>query len=556
MEEQPAKSPGVEALKATVAMAPSILMMIDNSGCLVAVSGAACASLGLKAEEVAGRPMHELVGGAEETGRALAEAGVATKAVVLPLRRATLPDGTVSWYESQAWPWYDDDGRVGGHLFQVRDVSGEQRALAGLNRTEALLDAVVESMPSQLAVYDVDADTIVRVNRAYETFLGKPRSEIVDQPRPDNYTDSDFQAFMTLVESARETGQVIESERDLKDGAGRMRTVHGRSRYIEDRVGGRYILMVADDVTEPRETERALQAALADAEAANQAKSTFLAIMSHEIRTPLNGVLGMAQAMANDPLPEVQRERLDVVRRSGEALHVILNDILDLSKIEAGKLELEDTPFDFEEVVEDAVASFRPIAEANGVALRVDVEGAAGVYRGDPTRLRQVISNLVSNALKFTADGRIELKAEVSGEAVVICVRDTGPGLSADFLPRAFENFVQADVSTTRRFGGTGLGLAICRHLVELMGGTIIADNHPEGGARFIVTAPLKRTGEAARKGRKPEEGPPPDDLRILAAEDNPVNQLVLKTLFGQVGLSVTIASDGAQALAAFAPGA
>ena len=152
MEEQPAKSPGVEALKATVAMAPSILMMIDNSGCLVAVSGAACASLGLKAEEVAGRPMHELVGGAEETGRALAEAGVATKAVVLPLRRATLPDGTVSWYESQAWPWYDDDGRVGGHLFQVRDVSGEQRALAGLNRTEALLDAVVESMPSQLAV--------------------------------------------------------------------------------------------------------------------------------------------------------------------------------------------------------------------------------------------------------------------------------------------------------------------------------------------------------------------------------------------------------------------
>ncbi len=396
----------------------------------------------------------------------------------------------------------------------------------------------------------------MRVNRAYETFLGKPRSEIVDQPRPDNYTDSDFQAFMTLVESARETGQVIESERDLKDGAGRMRTVHGRSRYIEDRVGGRYILMVADDVTEPRETERALQAALADAEAANQAKSTFLAIMSHEIRTPLNGVLGMAQAMANDPLPEVQRERLDVVRRSGEALHVILNDILDLSKIEAGKLELEDTPFDFEEVVEDAVASFRPIAEANGVALRVDVEGAAGVYRGDPTRLRQVISNLVSNALKFTADGRIELKAEVSGEAVVICVRDTGPGLSADFLPRAFENFVQADVSTTRRFGGTGLGLAICRHLVELMGGTIIADNHPEGGARFIVTAPLKRTGEAARKGRKPEEGPPPDDLRILAAEDNPVNQLVLKTLFGQVGLSVTIASDGAQALAAFAPGA
>ncbi|MDB5423472.1 MAG: sensor histidine kinase/response regulator, partial [Phenylobacterium sp.] len=244
---------------------------------------------------------------------------------------------------------------------------------------------------------------------------------------------------------------------------------------------------------------QAMAAALEAAEAASQAKSSFLAVTSHEIRTPLNGVLGMAQVMEHDTLSPVQRERIGVIRQSGEALLELLNDILDVAKIEAGKLELESAPFDLEAVSRSAVGAFSATALRKGLAYGLDFDPTArGAYVGDPARVRQVLCNLISNAVKFTAAGEVAVSVCAHPAGVRLSVRDSGPGVPDDFAARLFDKFTQADASTTRRFGGAGLGLAICRDLCTAMGGTIGAANGPQGGAVFTVDLPLARSGAGA----------------------------------------------------------
>jgi signal transduction histidine kinase/ActR/RegA family two-component response regulator len=297
------------------------------------------------------------------------------------------------------------------------------------------------------------------------------------------------------------------------------------------------------------------------AERASYAKSQFVANMSHEIRTPLNGVLGMTQAMAKDDLSEIQRERLDVVQRSGEILLTILNDILDFSKIEAGKLTLEISPFDLEELAQGAHAAFTAVAQKKGLSFDLRVEASAcAIFNGDATRVRQIIYNLVSNALKFTEDGHVRVLVKGLDVGFSIQVADTGIGISDDNLKRLFSKFEQADASTTRRFGGTGLGLAICRELTVLMGGRIDVRSVVGEGSTFIVDLPLERLPNDAAA---PSADPVPDlvaaddvaerPVRLLAAEDNRVNQLVLKTLLHQAGIYPVLVDDGRAAVEAWA---
>jgi signal transduction histidine kinase/ActR/RegA family two-component response regulator len=298
------------------------------------------------------------------------------------------------------------------------------------------------------------------------------------------------------------------------------------------------------------------------ADAANEAKSAFLATMSHEIRTPLNGVLGMAQAMAADDLGAVQRERLDVIRQSGETLLAILNDVLDLSKIEAGKLELEDAEFNLADLARGAHAAFTAIAHKKGLSFDLIVEpSATGVWRGDPTRVRQILYNLISNALKFTDAGEIRVTARRVDGRLELVVRDTGIGMSPETVTGLFAKFTQADTSTTRRFGGTGLGLSICRELAALMGGTIEAVSAPGAGSTFSVrlNLPWLKTGAAkplASSAPAPAATQASPTLRILAAEDNQINQLVLKTLLHQAGVSPTVVENGQVCLEVWEAGA
>ena len=311
-------------------------------------------------------------------------------------------------------------------------------------------------------------------------------------------------------------------------------------------------------VRRERRRNAILLVAMRQARLASDAKSAFLATISHEIRTPLNGVLGMAQAMERDPLSDAQRERIGVIRQSGAALLEILNNVLDLSKIEAGMLSLEEVDFDLEALARSARAAFGAVAAGKGVALEAEVTAAArGLWRGDPVRVRQVIYNLVANGLKFTDAGAVKLTVDANAEGVRITVRDTGIGIAPEQAEHLFDKFVQADSSTTRRFGGTGLGLAICRELCEAMRGQIRVESQLGSGSAFIVDLPLPqaRAPAPAALPAQDQDAPTVASLRVLAAEDNPVNQLVLRTLLDQVGITPQMVCDGASAVAAFDPG-
>jgi signal transduction histidine kinase/ActR/RegA family two-component response regulator len=300
-----------------------------------------------------------------------------------------------------------------------------------------------------------------------------------------------------------------------------------------------------------------LVAAKQAAEAASHAKSEFLATMSHEIRTPLNGILGMAQAMQSDELTALQHERLGVVRSSGETLLDLLNDALDFSQIEGGRLAINSVEFDVEAVTHGAVASFTPIAAQKGLAFEFSIDEAAkGRFLGDPVRLRQILYNLAFNAVKFTDRGGVAVCISHADSAVRIEVADSGVGIPADRIGGIFDPFVQADGSATRRHSGVGLGLAICRSLAELMGGRIDVSSVEGKGSIFTVSLPLERVTAPAAIATA---APAPDEatatvqpIRILAAEDNQVNQLVLRTLLSQVGLEPTMVENGAEAIEAW----
>jgi len=309
--------------------------------------------------------------------------------------------------------------------------------------------------------------------------------------------------------------------------------------------------------TELAAAHAALERERQAAEGANLAKSAFLATMSHEIRTPLNGVIGMAQAMARDELPKAQRERLEVIHSGGETLLCLLNDLLDLSRIEAGRLELEDGVVDAGEIAASARAAFTALAADKDIHLELEVAPQAlGCWRGDPTRVRQILYNLVSNAVKFTERGSVRIAVGHDGAALTMAVSDTGMGIPTGRLEALFEKFVQADASTTRQFGGSGLGLSICRDLAALMGGRVTAVSVEGGGSTFTLSLPLERSEAAAPAAPPPavDHGERPG-LRILAAEDNPMNQQVLSILLGQLGVDLVVVGDGAQAVAASSSG-
>jgi len=292
-----------------------------------------------------------------------------------------------------------------------------------------------------------------------------------------------------------------------------------------------------------------LAASRDEAQAATQAKSAFLTMMSHELRTPLNGVLGMVHALATTNLDARQRAHLEVIESSGRSLLLILNDILDLSKIEAGRLEVETVPFGLTQLLENLVALWGPLAAEKGLTLTLDLDRDIPAWAsGDPTRLRQVITNLLSNAVKFTDQGSVRLRVRYAGDGrLVFEMTDTGAGIPDVVQTRLFTDFSQADSTTSRRFGGTGLGLSISRRLCRLMGGDLVVTSVDGMGSTFRASVILG----AAEPNPVEVETETTDlpRLRVLAVDDNAANRAVAEALLSAIGLSVTLANDGAEAL-------
>lgn len=305
--------------------------------------------------------------------------------------------------------------------------------------------------------------------------------------------------------------------------------------------------------------ERELKTASEAARLASQAKSAFLATLSHEIRTPMNGIIGLAHMMRREELLETQRERLDTILASSQALVSILNDTLDLSKIEAGKLDIIEEPFDLKDVAIGARNAFAANAAQKGVALNCNIhEDNRAFYIGDAHRIRQILHNLLSNAIKFTEVGHIDLDIKAFDDSVIFTISDSGCGISPERVDQLFEKFVQEDASTTRRYGGTGLGLAICRELASAMNGTISVESQPGVGTRFKVELPLKRTTQPPAIEPEPETSPTEfggggaESLKVLVAEDNAVNQQVVVALLGELGITPSVVDDGAKVVEAW----
>ena len=488
-------------------------------------------------------------------------------------------DGRLSYYEVWKLPVYNPVGQVVEIQAVFWDVTEREENRAALARERDLLRTLMDSLPDLIYVKDADGryitvnSSLLKVwgNPPLESIVGRTVSDVVNGDLAEIYLrdDQDVLCHNRII---------VDSEEQVVTAQGERRVYSTTKVPLFDAAGKVSGLVGIDrDITRRKRSEEDLRQARQAADAANRAKSDFLANMSHEIRTPLNAVIGITDLLLDGDLGQVHRDYLEIIRDSGESLMVVINDILDFSKIEAGRLELESKSFHLPDVIRNATKAFVLRAQEKELRLACDISPLVPAWvRGDPVRLRQVLTNLIGNAIKFTDRGEIVVGVKAitetaCGTELLFQVRDTGIGIPSAKQEHIFKAFVQADASTTRRFGGTGLGLAICTRLVRAMGGQLqvrsrvgegsefffqlpFADCEPPDDSRYAIPAFQRRESD---EGAAPAESTPSVNgakrpLKILLAEDSRMNQVLAIGILQREGHLVTVANDGREAVEVF----
>jgi PAS domain S-box-containing protein len=556
-----------------------LIVRIDRQGRLTFANPPARRIFGLDPGRCPGQSIFRFVHpeDRETTRRAVVDAIRAGQPTLTWENRHIGPGGEtylLQWNISIAFDC-DDARRAVGFTGVARDITGQKIIENQLRK----LSLAVEQSPESIIITDLDAN-IEYVNAAFVQNSGYSREEAIGRsPRMLHSGKTPAVIFASLWEALL-SGKTWKGElhNRRKDG----------SEYVEfafitpiRQPDGKitHYVAIKEDITEKKqlagELDRhrnhleeliatrtlELEHAQKAASSASLAKSAFLANMSHEIRTPMNAIIGLCHLLRRDNPTTRQLDRLDKIKSAGRHLLSIINDILDISKIEAGKLELEHTNFTLGTILDHVSSLYSEQVRAKGLTIDVDPDGVPIWLRGDPTRLRQALLNYTSNAIKFTARGKITLRAlllEESADGLLVRfeVEDTGPGIAADKLATLFQAFEQADTSTTRKYGGTGLGLAITRRLAQLMGGEVGAQSEPGKGSRFWFTARLQRGQGALPVGRLPAIDDIEAQLRrrhagakVLLVEDNAVNREVALELLHGAGVSASVAADGQEAV-------
>lgn len=475
--------------------------------------------------------------------------------------------GEPYWVSTTVRPFFDESG-TRTHSIAIRsDITKLKKIESELRQSEEKFRSISDSSSVAVIVAMDQKGNFIYWNRAAEIAFGYSANEIIGLPvttiMPERFHDSHNSGFQRVMKTdeTKLVGTTIEIPAKRRN---------GEEFEIELSLGmwesgnEKFFSAVIHDISERKRIEMELQASIQKALAASLAKSNFLSTMSHEIRTPINGVLGVAQLLGDSDLDQQQHDYVNIILSSGKTLLAIINDVLDMSRIEAGAQELEITTFDFQTTLSTIVMPFQSIADDKGIILNVNNKLGGDIsLTGDPVRLRQILWNLFSNAIKFTEQGSVSFSINFEGKTdedtednkrrmIHFRLEDTGKGIAEDRIDAIFSSFTQEDNSISRKFGGTGLGLAIVKQLCELMDGRIEASSELNKGTQFDVYLPF-----IVGVSNKQEKLPDPlesDDahqkpLNILLAEDNPVNALICRTFLEKAGHSVRHVENGIEAL-------
>ncbi len=457
----------------------------------------------------------------------------------------------------------DKKGNPQRMLGVVIDITQRKLTREALKESEELLTSLSQAIPDIAFLFDEDG-YILNVFANNKDLLIKPVDEIIHQKLTDILPDKIAATTQDVIKKTVQTGNPQKHEYQLQVPAGLKWFEGMTSKLNVKRVNKQLVLGVARDITERKNLEQSLLTAKKSAEKSNRAKSEFLASMSHEIRTPMNTIIGMTDLTLETSLDEEQKEYLDIIKTSSVHLLSIINDILDLSKIEAGKIQLQHKKFNLKNTVKEVIQSLQPVAEKKELLLDFHFDDhIADELNGDEIHLRQILYNLIGNAIKFTGEGGCVVRVkpnqtkQETPTTLEFSVEDTGIGIAPEKTDSIFESFSQAHVETTRKYGGTGLGLSITQKLIELMKGKIWVESEPNAGTTFYFTIPfnLKEKSKVQEKDKSPltpEKDKVTKDknrLKLLIAEDNDLNQKLILRLLKNRGHYCTLAENGKEAV-------